>query len=58
MARIYVSVGIDTDNLIMEGENDAFELIKAVDDQIATIEFTRRVYEYARDLLINEGETL
>lgn len=58
MAKIFVTAEIDADSLYMENDDDAFELIKAMDDKVATVEFTRKIYEYARDLLIAEGETL
>lgn len=58
MAKIFLTAQIDVDNLYIDGDRDAFELIKAADDKVGTIEFTRRVYEYARDLLIAEGEDL
>ncbi len=55
MAKIFITTEIDVDNLHMDDDDDAFKLIKALDDKVATIEFTLRIYEYARDLLIAEG---
>ncbi len=57
MPKILLTANIDADSIYMDG-NDTFELIKALDDKVGTMEFTLRIYEYARDLLIAEGREI
>lgn len=56
MALTTLTVELEAWQLRFDAENDAFDFIRGIDEDIATIEFTRRMYEYARDVLIGEGE--
>lgn len=56
MALTTIRIDIAPWNVRFDTDNDAFGFIRNVDEEIATIEFTRRIYEYARGVLIGEGE--
>lgn len=56
---MFLDVEVSTNDVVeaisRRGWDDAFKLIRDVDDRIADLDFTRRLYEYARDVLVAEG---
>lgn len=56
MALSTISIDISPWNIRFDTDNEAFDFIRGIDENIATVEFTRRIYEYARDILTSEGE--
>lgn len=57
---VQLEVEVESDSVVWAvsrmRRDEAFDFIVDVDSHIAELEFTRRLYEYARDVLIQEGE--
>lgn len=57
---MFVDVEVSTNDVVeailRRGGDHAFELIQDVDSYVADLDFTRRLYEYARGILVAEGE--